>query len=80
MVPEPPLPLSVPAIAFYALFRNRIARLSLEVQMTAEALLDQFAPGVRAPHPLVTTGPAGPSPTSAGTVTIRSALPPKGES
>ena len=38
---------SIPAIFFYALFRNRIARLSLEVGMTAEPLLEQFAPGVR---------------------------------
>ena len=39
--------ISIPAIFFYALFRNRIARLSLEVGMTAEPLLEQFAPGVR---------------------------------
>jgi biopolymer transport protein ExbB len=39
--------LSIPAIYFYALFRNRIARLSLEVGMIAEPLLEQFAPGVR---------------------------------
>jgi biopolymer transport protein ExbB len=38
---------SIPAIFFYALFRNRIARLSLEVGMTAEPLLEKFAPGVR---------------------------------
>ena len=44
--------LSIPAIYFYALFRNRIARLSLEVALAAESLLEQFAPGVRAPHPL----------------------------
>lgn len=44
--------LSVPAIACYAFFRNRIARLSLEVAMTAEGLLDQFAPALRSPHPL----------------------------
>ena len=57
--------ISIPAIFFYALFRNRIARLSLEVGMTAEPLLEQFAPGVRA----VTHGPGtsqvsggGPSP------------------
>ena len=66
--------LSVPAIAFYALFRNRIARLSLEVQLAAESLLEQFAPGVRAPHPLVAatanSTPAGPPP-------LRTALPPK---
>jgi biopolymer transport protein ExbB len=44
--------LSIPAIYFYALFRNRIARLSLEVAIAAESLLEQFSPGVRAPHPL----------------------------
>jgi biopolymer transport protein ExbB len=58
--------LSVPAIAFYALFRNRIARLSLEVAMASESLVEQFAPGVRSPHPLV----AGSAPPS------RAALPP----
>lgn len=44
--------ISVPAIAFYALFRNRIARLSLEVAIVSEGMLDQFASGVRTPHPL----------------------------
>jgi biopolymer transport protein ExbB len=44
--------LSIPAIYFYALFRNRVARLSLEVALAAESLLEQFSPGVRAPHPL----------------------------
>ncbi len=39
--------ISIPAIFFYALFRNRIARLSLEVGLAAEPLLEQFAPGVR---------------------------------
>ena len=29
------------------MYRNRIARLSLEVGMTAEPLLEQFVPGVR---------------------------------
>jgi len=43
---------SIPAIFFHAMFRNRIARLSLEVAMAAETLLEQFAPGVRVPHPL----------------------------
>lgn len=47
--------LAVPAIALYAFFRNRISRLSLEVELAAESLLEQFAPGVRPPHPLVTT-------------------------
>src|SRR5262249_38250214 len=53
--------ISIPAIFFYAVFRNRIARLSLEVALTAESLLEQFSPGVRAPHPLaaaVTTVPS----------------------
>ena len=50
--------ISIPAIFFYALFRNRIARLSLEVAMAAESLLDQFAPGVRTPHPLATAATA----------------------
>jgi biopolymer transport protein ExbB len=62
--------LAVPAIACYAFFRNRIARLSLEVEIAAESFLEQFAPGVRPPHPLVTTagqqrtalGPPGVSP------------------
>ena len=40
--------ISIPAIYFYSMFRNRIARLSLEVAMAAEPLLEQFAPGVRA--------------------------------
>jgi biopolymer transport protein ExbB len=53
--------ISIPAIFFYAMYRNRIARLSLEVGITAEPLLEQFAPGVRtAPVPLssATTAPA----------------------
>ena len=60
--------LSVPAIAFYAFFRNRIARLSLEVQILTEGLLEQFAPGVRAPHPLITATARPPT---------RTALPPR---
>jgi biopolymer transport protein ExbB len=46
--------LSIPAIYFHAVFRNRIARLSLEVAIQAESMLEQFAPGVRSPHPLAT--------------------------
>jgi biopolymer transport protein ExbB len=46
--------LSIPAIYFFAVFRNRIARLSLEVALAAETLLEGFAPGVRTPHPLAT--------------------------
>ena len=44
--------ISIPAIYFHAVFRNRIARLSLEVALAAESLLEQFAPGVRTQHPL----------------------------
>lgn len=39
--------LSIPAIYFHALFRNRIARLSLEAAIAAESFLDQFAPGAK---------------------------------
>ena len=46
--------ISVPAIAFYAYFRNRIARLSLEVALAGESLLDAFAPAARSSHPLAT--------------------------
>jgi len=59
--------LSIPAIFFHAMFRNRIARLSLEVALSAEGLLEQFAPGVRSPHPLASSAvvPARPpSPSS----------------
>jgi biopolymer transport protein ExbB len=47
--------LSIPAIYFYAVFRNRIARLSMEVALAAESLLEQFSPGVvrtTSVHPL----------------------------
>ena len=51
--------ISIPAIFFYAMFRNRIARLSLEVGMAAEPLLEQFAPGVRMSTPSVVPGGTG---------------------
>ena len=55
--------ISIPAIALYAFFRNRIARLSLEVAILSESLLEQFAPGVRTPHPLVSNAqPRPPKP------------------
>jgi biopolymer transport protein ExbB len=52
--------ISIPAIFFYAIFRNRIARLSLEVGIVAEPLLEQFVPGVRPaiPGPTVNHGSA----------------------
>ncbi|QEH35683.1 Biopolymer transport protein ExbB [Aquisphaera giovannonii] len=51
--------ISIPAIYFYSMFRNRIARLSLEVALAAEPMLERFAPGVRPqdaapPQPTVT--------------------------
>lgn len=62
---------SIPAIYFYAMFRNRIARLSLEVGIQAEPLLERFAPGVRMAGAVpgmasAPTGPvaAGPSPSA----------------
>ena len=59
---------SIPAIYFHALFRNRIARLSLEVGMMVEPLLERFAPGVRMTGPAPAQGggvrPAPPSPPS----------------
>jgi biopolymer transport protein ExbB len=81
--------ISIPAIFFYAMYRNRIARLSLEVGMMAEPLLERFAPGVRAAPSSPTTnhGPA-PAPSAhphpfalsatlaaSGTNTARPALP-----
>jgi len=53
--------ISIPAIFFYATFRNRIARLSLEVGMATEPLLEQFAPGVRLSTPSLSRGPASTS-------------------
>ncbi|MEW4571161.1 MotA/TolQ/ExbB proton channel family protein [Tautonia sp. JC769] len=53
---------AIPAITFYAIFRNRIARLSLEVELAAESLLEQFASGVRSPHPLAVSPGTGAMP------------------
>jgi biopolymer transport protein ExbB len=52
--------ISIPAIYFYAFFRNRIARMSLEAEMAAEPLLEQFAPGVKPQEP-AHAAPAGPA-------------------
>jgi biopolymer transport protein ExbB len=53
--------ISIPAIYFYSMFRNRIARLSLEVAMAAEPLLERFAPGVRPLEPAATPGTPPPT-------------------
>lgn len=49
--------ISIPAIYFYSFFRNRIARMSLEVEMAADPLLEQFAPGVKPEAPAATPPP-----------------------
>ncbi|AMV40349.1 MotA/TolQ/ExbB proton channel family protein [Planctomyces sp. SH-PL62] len=83
--------ISIPAIYFYAFFRNRIARMSLEAEKAAEPLLELFAPGVKpetsaTPNPAPAT-PAGPGShphpfalnaalAASGGVAPRSALPP----
>ncbi|WP_337175873.1 MotA/TolQ/ExbB proton channel family protein [Paludisphaera sp.] len=51
--------ISIPAIYFYAMFRNRIARMSLEAEKAAEPLLERFAPGVK-PQEATIAPPAGP--------------------
>ncbi len=58
--------ISIPAIYFYSFFRNRIARLSLEVAMTAEPILEQFAPGVKPQGPSAPASPAPPPPPMPG--------------
>jgi biopolymer transport protein ExbB len=66
---------SVPAIAFYAFFRNRISRLALDVQMEAESLLERLAPGMRVVHPLAAAVVRG-----SAVEPRRAALPPREES
>jgi biopolymer transport protein ExbB len=48
--------ISIPAIYFHAMYRNRIARISLEVALAAEGLLELFTPGLRSLHPQLQTG------------------------
>ena len=77
--------ISIPAIYFHALYRNRIARLSLEVALAAETLLEQFTPGLRALHPQLQAGtglpvaparpPLVPSTTAAGGLPGSTAAP-----
>ncbi|RUL87567.1 MotA/TolQ/ExbB proton channel family protein [Tautonia sociabilis] len=64
---------AIPAITFYAVFRNRIARLSLEVELAAESLLEQFAPGIRPPHPLA-AGSGGGMPVQPSPPQVRTSL------
>lgn len=64
--------ISIPAIYFYAMYRNRIARLSLEVGIAAEPLLEQFVPGVRlmAGGAATTYPSASPAPSPMPTVPV----------
>ncbi len=66
--------ISIPAIFFYSMFRNRIARLSLEVAMGAEPLLEQFAPGVKkeeqGPEPAPAAAPTPARPPSSRPIPI----------
>ena len=63
--------ISIPAIYFYSFFRNRIARMSLEVEMAAEPLLEQFAPGVVKSEATAATSPPPPSPPTTTAATPR---------
>ncbi len=75
--------ISIPAIYFHSWFRNRIARLSLQIETMAEQWLERFAPGVRQqapaqgpvapPHPFAVSAALAAA-QAAGTP--RSALPP----
>ena len=77
--------ISIPAIYFYAMFRNRIARLSLEVGLAAEPLLEQLRAAFErrpAPQP-APAPPTHPHPfavsaalAAAASTGPRSALPP----
>ena len=47
---------SIPAIFFYAFFRNRISRLSLDVEMASGEMIESIAAGLRPGHPIYTGG------------------------
>lgn len=48
--------ISIPAIFFYAYFRNRISRLSLDVEMASAEMVDSVAAGLRSSHPIYSGG------------------------
>ncbi len=58
--------LSIPAIFFYAIFRNRIARISLEVALAAETFLEQFPASARSMHPVAASALTPPRAPSSG--------------
>lgn len=47
---------SIPAIFFYAYFRNRISRLSLDVEMASSEIMESIAIGLRPTHPIYSGG------------------------
>lgn len=49
---------SIPAIFFYAYFRNRISRLSVDVEMASTEILESVAAGLRPSHPILHPGSA----------------------
>ncbi len=49
---------SIPAIFFYAYFRNRISRLSVDVEMASTEILESVASGLRPSHPILHPGNA----------------------
>jgi biopolymer transport protein ExbB len=74
--------ISIPAIFFYALFRNRIARLSLEVGLAAEPLLERFTPWVGLSMPKATlpssgSPPAYPHPFAVSAARLTATNPPQ---
>mgnify|MGYP005856640437 CR=1 FL=1 len=71
--------LSIPAIYFHALFRNKIARISLDVETACEHLFERFAKGYRAPHPLASGGGmmGGGNPSPAAGLSAVSLPPPR---
>lgn len=45
--------ISIPAIFFYAYFRNRISRLSVDVEMASTEIIESVAAGLRPSHPIL---------------------------
>lgn len=54
---------SIPAIFFYAFFRNRISRLSLDVEMASGEIMESIALGLRPAHPIYSGGSSSNLPT-----------------
>lgn len=48
--------ISIPAIFFYAYFRNRISRLSVDVEMASTEIVEAVAVGLRPAHPILHPG------------------------